>query len=75
MIEVIFPSGSEIDAFMITFWLISPVIGEVTTIVGGLFTKASNCPKVTVLRPENIMTLRIVEDIRNICVDMRVVLV
>jgi hypothetical protein len=38
MIEVILPSGSEIDAFMITVWLISPLIGEVTTITGDLFT-------------------------------------
>ena len=75
MIELILPSGSEIDAFMITFWLNSPVIGEVTTIVGALFTKASDCPKVTVLRPENIMMLRIVKATRNICVDMRVTLV
>jgi hypothetical protein len=66
MIEVILPSGSEIDALMMTFWLISPVIREVRTIVGGLFTKASDCPKVTVLGPENIMTLWIAKrDIVN----------
>jgi hypothetical protein len=74
MIEVILPSGSEIDALMITFWLISPVIREVTRIVGGLFTKVSDCPKVTVLRPENIITLWIAKVIRNICVDMSVTL-
>jgi hypothetical protein len=48
MIEVIFPSGSEIDAFMVTDWLISPSIGDATTITGGLFTGASDCPNVTV---------------------------
>jgi hypothetical protein len=49
MIEVIFPSGSEIDAFMVTGWLISPLIGDETRIAGGLFTGASDCPNVTVL--------------------------
>jgi hypothetical protein len=36
--EVILPSGSEIDAFMITVWLISPSIGDMTAILGGSFT-------------------------------------
>ena len=35
MIEVILPSGSDIDACMVTAWLISPLIGDVTTITGG----------------------------------------
>jgi hypothetical protein len=38
MIEVILPSGSEIEAFMVTVWLISPLVGDVTTITGGLFS-------------------------------------
>jgi hypothetical protein len=36
--EVTLPSGSEIDAFMITVWLISPSIGDTTAIIGGWFT-------------------------------------
>jgi hypothetical protein len=36
--EVILPSGSEIDAFMITVWLIFPSIGDLTVITGGSFT-------------------------------------
>jgi hypothetical protein len=36
--EVILPSGSEIDAFMITVWLTTPSIGDLTVIIGGSFT-------------------------------------
>jgi hypothetical protein len=42
MIEVILPSGSEINALMITGWLISPLIGEVTMITGGCLSVMAN---------------------------------
>jgi hypothetical protein len=61
MIEVILPSGSEIDVFMVTAWLISPLIGDETSIAGGLFAGASDCPNVTVLRTENIMSMMVSE--------------
>jgi hypothetical protein len=63
--EVILPSGSEIDAFMITVWLISPSIGVMTAIIGGSFTWTSNCPKLHILKSEDIVMISIVEAIRN----------
>jgi hypothetical protein len=74
MIEVILPSASEIDAFMVTVWLISPLIGDETRIAGGLFARASDCPNVTVLRTENIMSMMVSEVIGvvNIPLDLSI---
>jgi hypothetical protein len=74
MIEVILPSLSEIDAFMVTVWLTSPLIGDETRIAGGLFARASDCPNVTVLRTENIMIIIVNEAVGavNIPLDLSI---